>query len=960
MSDQRQREQPGSIDARPSLVEREGEQRRLRVLVSDAVAGHGGALSILGEAGLGKTAMLSVVAGEARRAGMTVATAEGNPLRAEMPLALASQLLDALLQRVGIGLLERHGIVEAPRLRDIGLACGQAATEAAGLADEIGLVRALIGDLASEEPLALIVDDCQWSDGVSARLLAELAAGAQGLPLAVCLASTEGGAEDSPAHLASLGGVAEMRLRPLGREAVAEVAGADPSLRLVDVLHAQTEGNPFLLNALLTQAPTDAAPPAHASDADDRHRRDCEVLAEQSERGDRPELIRSVAAWVQRRGRLQARLASAVAILGEASVATAARLAELEAEQARAAAEELAHAGILASATPLRLRHPVLERLLALSLQPVRRAAVHRRAAELLREIGAEEQRIVPHLLRCEPAGDPWAREVLWRAAEAARRRGDPDAAASALLRALDEGGGQDARAELQAELAAAQAATGRSSGVEPLRQAVSEADDPAHRAALRIELGETLCLTGEISRGIDELEDALAELDAGGDDELQARALSGLASYGRLYAPTASRTAAQLERGGSPSPASTAGRAALAGLATHRLGIGAPVSEVIATARRAVTDGSLMHEGGPAGMPFLMATYTLSICALPDEAEALLERALALAASSGSVRDVTTVLHFRSLPRLIRGDLAAAAEDAETVLERMAGIGAPLALLELPARFALATCRLHQGDLEGARGLIEIEVPAPVRDTQSHSYLLCARAALRLAEGDLQRALQEARACGDLAERLMVVNPAVFPWRSFAAIALDLLGDGEAAKALAEEQLAAARRFGAPHAVGAAMRALAAVDRDRRVDLLCAAVKQLAGSAARLEVAECCSDLGCALRRAGRRSEARRRLEEALDLADRCGASVVAGRVRGELRILGARPRRARIYGAEALTVREREVCELAAAGLTNPQIAGELIVSANTVATHLRHAYAKLGIDARGEIAGALEKAR
>jgi DNA-binding CsgD family transcriptional regulator len=59
---------------------------------------------------------------------------------------------------------------------------------------------------------------------------------------------------------------------------------------------------------------------------------------------------------------------------------------------------------------------------------------------------------------------------------------------------------------------------------------------------------------------------------------------------------------------------------------------------------------------------------------------------------------------------------------------------------------------------------------------------------------------------------------------------------------------------------------------------------------------------------------------------------------------------------GVEALTASERRVAELAGSGLSNPEIAQQLFVTRKTVETHLGHAYAKLNIASRKELANAL----
>jgi DNA-binding NarL/FixJ family response regulator len=114
--------------------------------------------------------------------------------------------------------------------------------------------------------------------------------------------------------------------------------------------------------------------------------------------------------------------------------------------------------------------------------------------------------------------------------------------------------------------------------------------------------------------------------------------------------------------------------------------------------------------------------------------------------------------------------------------------------------------------------------------------------------------------------------------------------------------------------------------------------------------------DLGAALRRAGRRSDARDPLRRALDLASQAGAEALADRARQELLAVGGRPRRAQLTGIGALTPSERRVAALAAAGRTNPEIAQELFLGRKTVESHLSAAYRKLGVASRADLPAAL----
>jgi DNA-binding CsgD family transcriptional regulator len=196
------------------------------------------------------------------------------------------------------------------------------------------------------------------------------------------------------------------------------------------------------------------------------------------------------------------------------------------------------------------------------------------------------------------------------------------------------------------------------------------------------------------------------------------------------------------------------------------------------------------------------------------------------------------------------------------------------------------------------------------------------------------------------------VLTPGLVPWRSQAALALGGENADEARR-LAREELELARVFGAPRTLGVALRAAGLTGlANEGIRLLREAVAVLEDSPARLEHARAVVELGAALRRQGRRSEARGVLERGMDSAQACGATALAQRAREELRASGARPRRLAVTGVDALTGAERRVADLAAQGLTNRQIARALVVSLPTVETHLRHVFRKLDISSRTQL--------
>jgi DNA-binding CsgD family transcriptional regulator len=138
---------------------------------------------------------------------------------------------------------------------------------------------------------------------------------------------------------------------------------------------------------------------------------------------------------------------------------------------------------------------------------------------------------------------------------------------------------------------------------------------------------------------------------------------------------------------------------------------------------------------------------------------------------------------------------------------------------------------------------------------------------------------------------------------------------------------------------------------------LLAEAVTTLERSQSPLELARALTDHGVALRRAGRRIQARAQLERrALDLAHHMGARRIANQAREALIAAGAKPRRDAVTGRDALTVGELSVARLAAQGLTNREIAQALFITTKTAKGHLGHVYRKLEITRRGQLANAL----
>jgi DNA-binding CsgD family transcriptional regulator len=226
-------------------------------------------------------------------------------------------------------------------------------------------------------------------------------------------------------------------------------------------------------------------------------------------------------------------------------------------------------------------------------------------------------------------------------------------------------------------------------------------------------------------------------------------------------------------------------------------------------------------------------------------------------------------------------------------------------------------------------------------------------RGRLRAADGDKARAVHDLLECGRRLEQRGVLNPAVCPWRSTAAMLLAELGDRRRALSLVEQELSLARRWGSASTVGVALRGAGVVTGD--AELLAEAVDILRESPSRLEYGRALAERGHFLRESGEELAARSVLRMAHDMAMRCGSVTLMERAGRELRQAGGR-RRFVLADPALLTERESFVARRAAAGRTNKEIAGELYVTTRSVEFTLTSVYRKLGVSGRRELRDAL----
>jgi DNA-binding CsgD family transcriptional regulator len=384
--------------------------------------------------------------------------------------------------------------------------------------------------------------------------------------------------------------------------------------------------------------------------------------------------------------------------------------------------------------------------------------------------------------------------------------------------------------------------------------------------------------------------------------------------------------------------------------MAHYEYRLGLRRERAIELARRALAPGNLHASGS---LAFIYAVTVLRGSGLPDEAVSTFNHAVAQARRRGDIFNVAYMLMWRGQCQTDRGDLRAAVADLKEAIDLSVAHGM-LVSWSHNVGF-LAHALLEQGEADEAAQVIhQGGFPEQLPLDQFHLvYVRLCRGRLRITMGSPDRGVEELLQAGETVRLVPFDNPSCVPWRRWAAEGLRLLDRKRDARALADEELALARQWGDPIAIGASLRVRGLVeDGTAGIGLLREAVKLLAGSEGRLEHARALVDLGAALRRANQRTEARGRLREGVDLARRIGAFGLAERANQEIAATGARPRKALQTGLDALTASERRVAQLAADGMSNKEIAQTLFVTIKTVEVHLTSAYRKLEISSRTQL--------
>jgi class 3 adenylate cyclase/tetratricopeptide (TPR) repeat protein/DNA-binding CsgD family transcriptional regulator len=933
------------------IVERSDELATLGELVDAAHGGFGRFGVIVGNAGIGKTTLVSEVRLAAELRGMAVLQARGSELEHDFSYGIVRQLFEPRI--AGASFDERREILagSAAIADQLFEERGTAPLDFGPVDTSFALLHGLYwltANLASERPVLILIDDLHWADDPSLRWLGYLVRRLEGLPVLVVVAlrPPEQGFEkvlltelvqDPAARL-----ILPKTLSSTAVEAlVRSVLSADADAEFSRACFEATGGNPLLLRALLDALASERVPPR------------AEYAGAVMEIGPRA-VARAVELRLARLPSESVTLARAAAVLGEdAELGVVAALAELDRDVAAHAATALVKATILRFDATLGFVHPVVRAALYSQLTQPELEREHLKAARVLSDHRASAERIAAQLLLAPPSGDDFAIDALAEAADASLRRGDPRGAARYLRRALDESPDDRAvQAELYTRLGRAERLLSSPGAAEPLRKALELAETPEQRALIARELGTALFYGLQVEEAIGVFQQSIAELDEEHVDVrrlLEGALLSVTCVFPALYPIAQMQKERIAQLGLADDVGSRMINAILSYDDARRL---APVEEAIGRAEQALALGPLHSEDNAA---YIFAVYTLALADRFADAEAVWDQAWVDAQARGSISAYAVVSTFRAFVELHTGRLDEALTDASNGLQACQEYGFETGIPYAVAHIADAALEL--GDIEVARTAVE-QLDAVGDGTHLVWAFLDSRGRTRIAQGNTRAGLEDVLEAGREYEGLDGRNPALLAWRSTAALAHLELGEREEAVRLAREEVELARQWGRPRAIGQALRIAGMVEPDSAAGLalLREAVAVLEGSPARPARARALVELGIALGAAGEQAEAKDALLDGLELARAMRASALAIRAEEALVALGVEVPERPTAGFDALSASERRVVAYAAEGFMVDEIAQSLFLTPATVEDYLARARRTLGVQTNDELARAL----
>jgi DNA-binding CsgD family transcriptional regulator len=885
-------------------------------LVSAIRRGESRSLLLRGEAGIGKTALLEYLVDST--SDLTVLRAVG--VESEMELAFAS------LQQLCAPVLDRLETLPAPQRDALRVVFG---VNAGPPPDRflVGLgVLSLLSEVAEERPVLCVVDDAQWLDEASALTVAFVARRLLAEPVGIVFAARDPGEE--------LQHVSELEVRGLGKDdarvLLSSVVPFKLDARVGDRLVAETRGNPLALLELprgLTA--TQLAGGFGLLEA--------QALAGRIEES----FVRRLEALPA-----EARLLLLVAAAEPVGDPLLLWGATERLGIAPAAADDVESEGLLTIGERVIFRHPLVRSGVYRSAPVEERRMAHVALAEATdREV--DPDRRAWHQAAAAAGPDEEVAVELERSAGRAQARGGFAAAAAFLQRAVVLTLDPDPRAERA--LAAAQASYQAGAFDAALGLLVTAEDGPLNEyQRARADLVRGQVAFASFAAGCADVLLTAAtrlerfDLELARETYLMAWAAAAHAAGGGPLLEISRAVQALPPSPGAPRPL----HLLLDGLALLAIDGRAAATPGLQRAAQAVADIPLedvLRWGwvAPAASAAIWDFEgLLAICT----------RQVQLVRDAGALAALQWHLSQLGLVRLWMGDFAGAASLVAEIDSVSAATGsryAPYAALRLMA-------------LQG-RPEASVAIASAIERAAAEEQGMAAPWA-HLAAAELNNGLAHYEEAASAAREAAAST--FDPWDSLWALpelveAAARAGDTELAGDALRRLTETTQPSGTDLALGLEARCQALMSEGKTADRLYReAIDRLGRSPVRTEVARAHLLYGEWLRREQRRVDAREELRSAYDAFASMGAEAFAERARRELIATGEKLRKHRDETRDELTPQEEQIARLARDGLSNPEIAAQLFLSARTVEWHLHKVFVKLGIRSRMGLQAALPK--
>jgi DNA-binding CsgD family transcriptional regulator len=890
--------------------------------LTDALAGQSRVIVLRGEPGVGKSALLRYLSD--RVSAWQVARAVG--VESEMELAYAGlhQLCAPML-----GWLERLPVPQRDALATVfGRTAGPPPDRfLVGLA-----TLTLFAEAAEQQPLACIVDDAQWLDRASAQVFGFVARRLLAERIALVCAARTGSGDDV------LTGLPELSIRGLAeRDARALLLDNLPGpldAAVCDQIITESHGNPLALLEL------------------PRTRRPADLAGGFGLPSNQPVASKIEQSYIQRLLQLpsDARLlvlAAAAEPLGDTVLLhRAAETLSLD----LAAAEPAVDAELLHVGGRVEFAHPLVRSVTYRAAAPEDRQRVHRALAESTDPVTDPDRRAW-HRARATAGLDGDVAAELERSAGRAEARGGLAAAAAFLTRATELTPDPARRVQRALDAASANVQAGAFDAARNMIAVARDGPlDESQRAQidlLRAHLAFASSRGTEATRLLLAAARRLEPLDVHLARQTYLDAFSAALFGARLNDTVGVPDVAQAARA-APRPEgadATTADLLLDGLVALTDDYEAGVPPCRQALQKLAGDKVSPEER----LRWLWQGCVVALELWDDEtAYFLSHHNVQIARRTGTLSELALALSARTPVLVLSGELSAAASavaETQSVQEATGISSAPYGALILSA---------WRGQERQARELIEITIREAGSRGEGIGLAIgqYTRAVLCNGLGHYEEALIAACSASDHREVVAenwglseLVEPATRTGRP------DLATD--ALNRLASK----AHATGTDWAFGIAARSRGLLSEGAKAEAAFReAIDHLSRTRVRAELARAHLLYGEWLRRTNRRVDARGELHIAYELFGAMGMESFAERTRRELLATGATVRKRNVRTRDELTAQEAEIARLARDGLSNPEIAAHLFISARTVEWHLRKVFTKLGVSSRRQLRAAL----